>query len=197
MNQSVVNGSADGRGEDLDGMLLTRARHSPEAFGEFYDRNVQAVLRFFYQRTASSEVAADLTAETFTAVLAGVHRYRPAKGTGRGWMFGIARNLYRQYLRRGRVETKARRRLGVRMPDLETIDLERIEAAVDFMPFVVLLPGALEALSPSVRAAVQLRIGDQLPYREIAERLGCTEISARVRVSRGLDRLHASLDVAL
>ncbi|MEY2423031.1 MAG: hypothetical protein QOI95_3098 [Acidimicrobiaceae bacterium] len=195
MNHLVRSGSPSDRvGDDVDGALLMRARTSPDAFGEFYDRNLRGVLAFFYRRTACTESAADLTAETFTAALAGLHRYRPADGTGRSWMFGIANNLYRQYLRRGRVETKARRRLGVRTPVLDLADLERIETMVDFAPYVAILPEALGELSPIIRDAVELRIQDQLPYKEIAARLGCTENSARVRVSRGLDRLQAALE---
>jgi RNA polymerase sigma-70 factor (ECF subfamily) len=198
MNQAMNNGSrSDPEDEDVDGALLVRARTSPDMFGQFYDRNLRSVLTFFYQRTACGEVAADLTAETFTAVLAGLHRFHPAKGTGRSWMFGIATNLHRQYLRRGYVETKARRRLGINTPELDNADLERIETAIDFEPYVPLLAGALASLTPNVRAAVQLRIHDQLPYKEIAERLGCTEVSARVRVSRGLDSLHTHLGASL
>ena len=42
-------------------------------------------------------------------------------------------------------------------------------------------------------SAVLLRIVEELPYDEIAERLGCTAGNARVRVCRGLDRLEAYL----
>jgi RNA polymerase sigma factor (sigma-70 family) len=45
---------------------------------------------------------------------------------------------------------------------------------------------ALSQLSPSVAAAVSLRVMRELPYSEVAERLGCSEGAARVRVARGL-----------
>jgi RNA polymerase sigma-70 factor (ECF subfamily) len=182
---------------DLDSALLVRARTDPAAFGELYDRNVRTVLAFFAQRTASQHVAADLTAETFTVMLAGLERYQPSKGAARSWMFGIATNLYRQWVRRGRVETDARRKLGGRTALLDVVDVERVEAAVDLEQYANALPRALEQLSPSVRDALRLRILHQMPYREIAARLGCSEISARVRVSRGLDRLLIALDRAV
>ena len=201
MNRVVREGSGAERvpvseedGDDVDGRLLVDSRRSADSFGLFYDRNVSIVLAFFYQRTASADSAAELTAETFSAALQGLHRYRPAKGSGRAWLFGIATNQYRQFLRRGRVEMAARSKLVVLTPVLETGDFGRIEALIDFAPLIACLNDALGLLSPALRAAVELRVRDDLPYREVAERLGCTENSARVRVSRGLDRLRQHLE---
>jgi DNA-directed RNA polymerase specialized sigma24 family protein len=36
----------------------------------------------------------------------------------------------------------------------------------------------------------------ELPYREVAQRLGCSEAAARVRVARGLSRLADMLEVS-
>ena len=179
----------------MDGTLLLAARTRPEDFGRFYDRNFSLVLGYFFRRTACVDVAADLTAETFTAALDGVPRYRPSLGTGRGWLFGIAGNLYRQWVRRGVIESRARMRLGVATPPFDTADLEEVDRLIDLRPLVDALPDALDALSPALRDAIMLRVSEELPYAEIAHRLGCSEISARVRVSRGLDQLHRELAV--
>lgn len=56
------------------------------------------------------------------------------------------------------------------------------------------LSAALAQLSPGVRSAVQLRIVDELPYSDLAGRLGITEQAARARVSRGLSSLADLLD---
>jgi len=50
-------------------------------------------------------------------------------------------------------------------------------------------------MSPRVAAAVALRIAEDLPYHEVARRLGCSEGAARVRVTRGLDQLAQLLEV--
>ena len=206
MTQVVPRGSRDetddpddhggGRVDpDVDGDLLLAARHESERFGDFYDRNFASVFAYFYKKTACVEVSADLTAETFTAALSGIHRYRPRRGTGRNWLYGIAQNLFRQWLRKGRVETRARNRLQVSTPTIDAGDLERIERSIDLRPYLSALPGAIDSLSPAARDALVLRISEELPYAEIASRLGCSEISARVRVSRALDRLHHELDL--
>lgn len=179
---------------DADAVLLSAARHDGEAFGRFYDRNHRRVLAFFLRRTASPQVAAELTAETFAAALAGLHRYQPALGGGRAWLFGIATNQFKQWLRRGRVERSYLQRVGASLPTASHDDLAEIERLVDFAAVAPLLRDALGSLTPGVRAAVELRILDQLPYREVAERLMCSEVNARVRVARGLSRLAALME---
>jgi len=182
---------------DPEGVLLLRSRRDPEAFGEFYDLTNLMVLRFFHSRTACPATAADLCAETLAGALEGVRRFDPAKGTGRGWLMGIARNVLYQYLRREEVSRRARDRLCIRFSGHEVIDLDRIDALVDFRPHVAKLTAALDALPEPTRVAVILRIVEELPYEEIADRLGTTAGNARVRVCRGLDRLERLLAPAV
>jgi len=57
-------------------------------FERLYDGNAESVLRFFFRRTGSADVAADLTAETFAAALESLESYRPSMGSSRQWLFG-------------------------------------------------------------------------------------------------------------
>ena len=73
--------------------------------------------------------------------------------------------------------------MGLEPIELTSEDVERIDALVDFAPLQVAVTAALADLSPGLREAVVLRIGDDLSYEEVARRLGCTVGAARVRVS--------------
>ena len=169
-----------------------------EAFGRFYDDNAEAVLCFFQARLACPDTAADLTAETFAAALESLERYRTGEGSGRQWLFGIARHQLQRYWRWRRVDSRARKRLGMSVDlMLDDESLHRIDELVDFAPIRRNLNEALDGLSPKLVAAVRLRIGEQLPYPEVASRLRCTESAARARVSRALRRLEAELGVQL
>lgn len=64
--------------------------------------------------------------------------------------------------------------------------------AVD-APLLVALTHALAGLPASQVDTLRLRVMEDLPYSEVARRLGCSEGAARVRVSRGLARLHQEL----
>jgi RNA polymerase sigma-70 factor (ECF subfamily) len=53
------------------------------------------------------------------------------------------------------------------------------------------LTDALETLPDRERAALELRVLDELPYADVAARLGVRPAAARLRVSRALRRLSA------
>jgi RNA polymerase sigma factor (sigma-70 family) len=166
-----------------DEELLQASRREPAAFGVFYGRHEERVLRYFLGRVGDAEVAADLTAETFAAALAGSHRFRLRKGHAVAWLFGIAHNTLAASKRRGQVEARARRRIG--MPTLVLTDelVERIEALSG--PALELL----EDLPANQQQALRARVVDEREYAEIAKDLRCSEAVVRKRVSRGLAAL--------
>jgi RNA polymerase sigma-70 factor (ECF subfamily) len=172
---------------ESDEELLSAARRQPAAFGEFYRRHEERVLRYFLARVGEAEVAADLTAETFAAALTGARRFRPAKGAPAAWLFGIARNTLAMSRRRGRVESRARRRLGT--PPLELTDevVERIEALGSTTLDLV------DGLPADQQEAVRARVVDERDYADIAKDLRCSEAVVRKRVSRGLASLRDQL----
>lgn len=182
-----------GEREELpDPELLAAA--DPEAFGVFYDRHVLALLGFFYRRTACAEMAADLTAETFAAAFVARRRYRDMGPPARAWLIAIGRRKLARSFRGQRVDMRARRRLGMQRIELDDESLERIEELVDLQPLAEAVREAMGELSPKLAAAVSLRVGEGLPYAEVARRLGCSEGAARVRVTRGLAKLENTLE---
>lgn len=72
-------------------------------------------------------------------------------------------------------------------------DIARVEALIDFEETGRRVAVALANLSPRLRDAVRLRVLDGRPYRQVAERLGCSEATARARVSRALRQLAEEL----
>lgn len=176
-----------------DTELLVDARRDPEAFAEFYSRNVRSMTRFFWRRTRDRDVASDLTAETFAAALARVERYNPANGDPRQWLHGIANNQLKRFWRTKRVSERARRRLEIRTPPTATTGWEELEAA-DARLDAGRLTEALSRVPAKAREAVRLRVVEQLDYSEMAQRLGCTPKAARDRVLRGLRRLRDEFD---
>jgi len=146
----VRSPGGDAAGEpapDTDGQLLVAALADQDAFGTFFDRNHERILAYFYRRTFCPHTSADLCAETFAQAWTSIRRYDPDAGTGRAWLFGIAGNLYRGWLRRGVVRGRARRRLGITTPDLTEDDLDRIDHLVDTSELREGLQAALSQLS--------------------------------------------------
>lgn len=166
------------------------------AFERLYEEAAEDVVRYFLRRTGSPETAADLTAETFAAALTSWASYDVSKGSSRQWLFGVAHHQLTRYLRWRRVDSRARKELGMSQTiDLDAQSRERIEQLVDLRSEFGRLHQALEKLSPKAAIAVELRIAHDLPYEDVAARLGISETAARARVSRGLSQLAEVLEV--
>jgi RNA polymerase sigma-70 factor (ECF subfamily) len=181
--ESELNSLSD----DSTRQLVAASEGDLEAFGDFYDENAEDLLSYFYRRTACPETSADLTAETFATVLESLGKFRPAAGSGRAWLYGIARNKLKRFLRWRRVDTRSRTRLGMRaIIDLDAESRERIEEDDYINSLAGRLSAVLDGMSPKLADAVKLRIGSNLRYDEVADRLGCSQDAARARVARGL-----------
>jgi RNA polymerase sigma factor (sigma-70 family) len=180
-----------------DAELLRAATADPQAFREFYERYAVRVRAWFRRETGSDSAALDLTAETFAQAWHATRRFRDlADGSGAPWLFGIARNLLRQYRKHDRIETAARRRLGLPVAFAESEEYERVDDRVAAAAMAPALAVAVDALPADQRRALELRVIDQLPYGEVAGRLGCSENAARLRVSRALRALTLELGPA-
>ncbi len=180
--------------EPTDTELLIDSVTRAPAFGEFYDRHVASIVRFFYRRTSCVETSADLTAETFAAAFVSRRRYRDTGTPALAWLMTIANRQLSHYVRRRKVADRYRRRLDIGRVELTPEDYERVETLADLSGLRQELADAMAALPVSQLDAVRYRIVDQLPYGEVAARLGCSEGAARVRVSRGLRTLAGRLE---
>ena len=175
-------------GAKTDAELIKEARNDPDAFGELYRRHVNAIHRWFRTRT-DERAAEDLTAETFAQVALSMRRFRDeANGSAAPWLFGIARNLLRHHEERRRVETAARRKLGVPIR-VDESEFDAVDDRSSSERIARDLKGALESLPAAQREALELRVLEEMPYARIAESLGCSELAARLRVMRARNSL--------
>lgn len=88
-------------------------RGDRNAFREFFFRQKVSVYNYLLRGTRSRATAEDLTQETFTRVAKGVKTWEP-KGTVRGWLFAIARNVLIDH---ARAVAARPRLLDVEVPD--------------------------------------------------------------------------------
>ena len=179
-----------------DAQLIRRAREDPDAFAELYRRHAHAVDRFLRVRIPAG-VAPELTAETFAQAALSLHRFRDERdGSALPWLYGIARNLVRTFHERRRAEHRARARLGMPIDSYE-LDLEDAGDRLDAELLAPELGEAVHALPVSQQQALALRVHDDLPYAQVAVALGCSEVAARIRVTRALSSLSQRLKGAL
>ena len=169
--------------EPSDEQLLAAAVEDEEAFAVFYARFERPVVGFFFRAVGRGDLAADLTAEVFAAALESLERFDPKLGDAGAWLFGIARNLLARSRERGRVEDRARQRMGMGVLALDDEAIEQIEASVDSGEGALTL---LAGLPDEQRDAVVARVLHERGYQDIAGELQCSPSVVRKRVSRGL-----------
>ena len=136
-------------------------------FGELLERYERELFAYALRLSADRDEADDLYQDTF---LAAFHAWPPPRsGNERAWLYRIATNKA--------IDRSRRTRPRVKLEDIELAAPERDSATT------LDVARAVELLPPGQRAAFVLRQVQGLPYAEIAETLGCSEVAARARVS--------------
>jgi len=175
--------------QDDDTLMVMTARGEEAAFRLLVSRWEQPVFAFLLNMTGSREDAQDLAQETFLRVYEQASRYR-AQGRFRSWLFRIAGNQARSWLRRRKILRWVRfdtsrhdRRDGSRLPDEVLAGKE--SAGV--------VRAALQRLPLRQRQAVILRRYQELNYQEIATVLDTTVSAVESLLQRAAAGLRSQL----
>jgi RNA polymerase sigma-70 factor (ECF subfamily) len=172
--------------EPSDAELLRRVTLGvEEAFIELYRRRHDDVFRFAYALARSVSVAQDVTQDVFLNVLENAARYAPAKGTARAWLYGCARHVIVDRLRReSRVTGGPSGDVPVACPGEDDVfrqqQLDRLHAAIIRLPF-------------EYREVLVLCELVELSYAETATVLACPVGTVRSRLHRARGLLAGQL----
>jgi RNA polymerase sigma-70 factor (ECF subfamily) len=183
--------------ERTDADLLRAARRSPDAFCQVYDRHAQRLYGWLRGQGVGPDDATDLVAETFAQAWRSRSRFRDERdGSALPWLHGIATNLLRRSWERERLETTARRKLGIRLDAGHSGGFEEAEERIATESATGDLLAALDEVHPDDRSMVIDRVVHDAGYEELAATYGITEPNARMRISRTLRRLNSRLEGA-
>jgi RNA polymerase sigma-70 factor (ECF subfamily) len=171
--------------------LLSRARAGDaEAFRVIFDRESPGVRRFLGDLLRDDAAADEATQETFVRAH---HRLPTLEQAGKlqGWLFGIARMVFFEHLRRKRRDP----------PALLESDAEPMQVDNAPTPEAVLLSGeadqmlsvALADLSEERRSALLMRLDHGLGYGEIASAMGWSLQKVKNEIHRARLQLRARL----
>lgn len=168
---------------------------SKQAFEELYVGVSRRLLVYLARRMHDIDAATELWAECWAAAFAGWSRCEArSDGALEAWVFGIARNQLGSYYRSGVIARRGLDQLMWSVPRVLESDRVEIERDAQLGELRALLSEALGRLPTTRRQAAQLRVLKGLSYEEIAARLGCSEPTARARVSRGLRQLERQIN---
>lgn len=153
-------------------------------FEAVYAANQAPILSYALRRTASSEDAADILAETFLTAWRRLDDLPPGDDATL-WLYGVARRVLANYYRGERRRSALADRL-------------REELAHSYSPPVLTaettqLTTALRRLSGQDRELLTLAAWEGLSYGQLAVVLGCSRNAVRIRLHRARTRLAAEL----
>jgi RNA polymerase sigma factor (sigma-70 family) len=143
-------------------------------FQHAMDEHRDALARFL-AATVGPQEADDCLQETLIAALRAYPRLRDDSNV-RAWLFTIARN-------KALDEHRARARRPVPVPESSSVGAVAVADGDEE------LWAAVRELPPKQRAAVVLRFVNDLPHRDIARVLECSEAAARRSLHEGLTKL--------
>ena len=171
---------APDRDDESDAQLTRSAAGDAAAFTPLVRKHSTALHGYFARRVPGA--ADDLLAEAWLQAFAARRTFDPSRGSARGWLFGVARNVLSQHLRR------AGRKAAV--PGLEVTDpWQAVDQRLDAAALAPELRRALDELPSEERELLLLVSWEQLTPAEAAAVVGIPAGTARSRLHRARGRL--------
>ena len=161
--------------------IVAAQRGDRPSFAQLVESYWDRIYRWLYHLTHDRHTAEDLAQETFLKAFVGLKKFQAGTNFG-AWLFRIAHNNYANQCR-----TAARQREP--LPD-ELADPQRgpLDQAVT-AETVQGVARAINRLPAEFRAALLLRVEQEMSFRQIAEVLDLTEETARWRVFKARQKL--------
>ena len=186
---AVADAAVDRRADerDADAALVSRARGGDQrAFELLVRSHQQGLFRVIYRYLKNEADALDVTQRAFVRAYQSLDKFR-GEASFKTWLYRIGVNLSLNHIRDNRREIAseiredalARRATGP-MRIIRGQDSDRLRQAIEQLP-------------PKQRTILELRIYDELSFREIGEIAECSENSAKVGFHHAVKKLRVML----
>lgn len=170
-----------------DGELIQRTGDGDRsAFDKLYRRYSRPVFSLALRRLGDRGRAEDAVQETFVSIWRSARTYRPERGPGAPWVYGVARNAIVD-------RSRARTDPVAEAPDEASRDIGPDEHAEQAWTSWR-IHGALERLTAREREVIELAYWSDLSQSEVSERLGIPLGTVKTRTRSALMRLSEILE---
>jgi len=175
-------------------LLAGVAAGDSAALGMLYDRYATTVYSLALRTLGDPQAAEELVQEALLRVWRQASSYQRGRGAPTTWIFGIARNLAIDELRkRGSRPQSVGGDPDEQLAQLESGDDDPAEQAFAHIQHEI-VTGALGQLPPVQREVLELAYYSGLSQSEIARRLGDPLGTVKTRMRLGLQRLRTLLN---
>lgn len=162
------------------GKRLTR-KDLDAIFEEYYPK----LFNYVYYRTLNRDLADDITASAMLKLVRSYESFDSERGEFGAWIYRIARNELYSYYRRQRDEA-----------DLDSVPESLVACTDDYGNLDdkgAMVRAALEALNEEERELVYLKYWEELPNKEIAQRMGMNSSTISTKLWRATDKMRKAV----
>jgi RNA polymerase sigma-70 factor, ECF subfamily len=163
---------------------VEKAKQNPQFFAPLYEKYYDSIFIYINRRIDDEEVTADMTAQVFYKCLKNLPKYDFQGVPFSAWLFKITINEINQFFKQQQHKARAialkEKHINVLFEEIQHHDVK------DKYDIVTKL---LESLNPEDVQFLELRFFEERSFKEIAYLLGLTEVNAKVKTYRILDKL--------
>ena len=176
--------------EDRHALLMLRFQSGDSgAFHELYEDYKFPLLNFIYRFCQDRRVAEELCQEVFIRVYKSASSYE-AKAKFSTWLYRIATNICLNELRSGKYQYELvpssldKNEPGKEPLGFEDTDQARADDDMEARELNIAVRQAIAQLPKKQRLAILFSIYQQLSYKDIGERIGCSEGAVKSMIHR-------------
>ena len=175
----------DAEGQRLKALVELATQGDAEAFGQLYDHYVNGIYRFIYYRVSSTQLAEDLTSETFVRGLRAINRFSWQGKDFGAWLTTIARNLITDHYKSSRARLEI---VSDSVPESKASPPTPEDEVLTLVSNEMLLE-AVNDLPDEQRDCVLMRFMQGLTIAQTAAALGRSEGAVKQLQLRAVRRL--------
>lgn len=169
-------------------VMIEAAKLDPNRFAPLYDKYYKQIFNYVFQRMQSKDAAFDITGQVFLKAMLNLQKYQFKGVPFASWLYRIAHNEVMQLFR----TEKGKRTINADVSDLRFICEENEE--LFFEEYIPAIKKLISGLNEDDLQLVELRFFERRAFKEIAEILEITEVNAKVRMYRLVEKLKKSLN---
>jgi RNA polymerase sigma-70 factor (ECF subfamily) len=168
-------------------IIIEASKQNPEKFGPIYNKYYKQIFNYVYQRLDDKETAFDLTSQVFLKALTNLSNYQFKGAPFGSWLYRIAHNELMQLFR----VQKDKKTINADISDLRYICEGNDEPFYE--EYIPLIKKIIQELEIDDLQMIELRFFEKRPFKEIAEILNISEVNAKVRMHRIIEKLKKSI----
>ena len=168
-------------------IIIEASKQNHEKFGPIYNKYYKQIFNYVYQRLDDKKTAVDITSQVFLKALTNLSNYQ-FKGVPFGsWLYRIAHNELMQLFR----IQKDKKTINADISDLRYICESNEEPFYE--EYIPIIKKIIQELNIDDLQMIEFRFFEKRPFKEIAVILDISEVNAKVRMHRIIEKLKKSI----